>query len=65
MDLLDALAAVCIQREKGEVFFVSLAMDLNAATLHVSSNETVPATIISHLHKIRGQLKELQAVVVL
>jgi hypothetical protein len=63
MDLLDALAAVCIRREKGEVFFVSLAMDLNAATLYVSSNETVPATVISHLCKIRGQLKELRAVV--
>jgi hypothetical protein len=63
MDLLDALAAVCIQKEKAEVFFVSLAMDSNAATLYVSSNETVPATVTSHLHKIRGQLKQLRAVV--
>lgn len=38
MDILDALAAVCIRREKGEVFFVSLAMDPEAATLYVSSN---------------------------
>ena len=27
MDLLDALAATCVQKEKGETFFVSLAMD--------------------------------------
>ncbi|KIK01116.1 hypothetical protein K443DRAFT_663026 [Laccaria amethystina LaAM-08-1] len=38
-------------------------MDPKAATLYVSSNESVPATIISHLHKIWGQLKELQKVV--
>jgi hypothetical protein len=63
MDLLDALAAVCIRREKGEVFFVSLAMDPKAATLYVSSNESVPATVISHLRKILGQLKELRKVV--
>lgn len=63
MDLLDAVAAVCIRKEKAEVFFVSLAMDPKAATLYVSSNESVPATVISHLHKIRGQLKELRKVV--
>ncbi|KIK01195.1 hypothetical protein K443DRAFT_578331 [Laccaria amethystina LaAM-08-1] len=63
MDLLDALAAVCIRKEKGEVFFVSLAMDLKAVTLYVSSNKSVPATVISHLHKIQGQLKELRKVV--
>ena len=62
MDLLDALAAVCIRKEKEQVFFVSLAMDQNAATLYVSSNESVPATVITHLHKIRGQLKELRKV---
>ena len=63
MDLLDALAAVCVRKEKGEVFFVSLAMDPKATTLYVSSNESVPATVISHLHKIWGQLKELRKVV--
>src|SRR6202044_3566076 len=63
MDLLDALAAICIRKEKAEVFFVSLAMDSNAATLYIASNETVPATVISHLQKIWGKLKELQAVV--
>jgi hypothetical protein len=35
MDLLDAFAAVCVRREKGEVFFVSLAMDPHAATLYI------------------------------
>jgi hypothetical protein len=63
MDLLDALAAVCIRKEKGEVFFVSLAMDQKTVTLYVSSNESVPAAVISHLRKIRGQLKELRKVV--
>ena len=37
VDLLDALAAVCIRRESGEV--LSLTMDSNAATVCVSSNE--------------------------
>jgi hypothetical protein len=59
MDLPDAFAAVCVQREKGDIFFVSLAMDPNATTLYVSSNQTVSATVISHLHKMRGQFKEL------
>jgi hypothetical protein len=64
MDLLDALAAICIRKEKTEVFFVSLAMDSTTAALYISSNTTVSATVITHLHKIRGQLKELQATVV-
>jgi hypothetical protein len=49
VDLLDALAAVCIRKEKGEVFFVSLAMDPKAVTLYVSSNESVPATAHCYL----------------
>jgi hypothetical protein len=64
MDLLDALAAICIRKENGEVFFVSLAMDSDAATLYVSSNEPVPTTVISHLQKIRGQVKALKSLVV-
>lgn len=66
MDLLDALAAVCVWKEEKQVMFVSLSMtmDPKAATLYVSSNETVPATVTSHLRIIRGQLKELQSVVV-
>ncbi|EDR15924.1 uncharacterized protein LACBIDRAFT_321001 [Laccaria bicolor S238N-H82] len=64
MDLLDALAAVCVWKERRQVMFVSLSttMDLKAATLYVSSNETVPATVTSHLHIIQGQLKELQSI---
>ena len=62
MSLLDALAAICVRKEKGDVFFVSLTMELNSATLYVSSNETVPPTLISHLHKIWAQLKKLQSV---
>jgi hypothetical protein len=63
MDLLDALAAVCIHKDKAEVFFVSLAMDSEAVTLHVSSNTTAPATVTSHLTRIWGKLRMLQAVV--
>lgn len=62
MNLLDALAAICVHKETKEVYFVSLAMDPNAVTLHVSSNENVPATVATHLCKIRGQLKELRKV---
>jgi hypothetical protein len=63
MDLLDALAAVCIHKDKAEVFFVSLAMDSEAVTLHVSSNTMAPATVTSHLTRIWGKLRMLQAVV--
>jgi len=59
MDLLDALAAICVHNEKGETFFVSLAMDSDSTTLYVSSNKTVPLTITNYLHRIRGQLKQL------
>src|SRR6266568_5685732 len=62
MDLLDALAATCVQKDKGEIFFVSLAMDSDSTTLYVSSNKTVPATVTNYLHRIRGQLKQLHDV---
>jgi hypothetical protein len=62
LDVLDALAAICV-RDKGDVFFVSLAMNPNSATLCVSTNGTVPATLTTHLRKIRGQLKKLKSVV--
>jgi hypothetical protein len=58
MSLLDALAAICVRKEKGDVFFVSLTVELNSVTLYVSSNETVPPSLISHLHKIWAQLKK-------
>jgi len=61
LDVLDALAAICV-RNKGDVFFVSLAVDPNSTTLHVGTNGTVPATLITHLHKIQGQLKKLDSV---
>ena len=59
MDLLDALAAICVHKEKGETFFVSLAMDSDSTTLYISSNNMVPATVTNYLIRIRGQLKEL------
>ena len=62
MDLLDALAATCVQKEMGETFFVSLAMDSDSTTLYVSSNKTVPATVTTYLRRIRGQLKQLHDV---
>jgi len=58
MDLLDALAAICVHKEKGETFFVSLAMGLDSTTLYVSSNKMVPATVTNYLCKIRGQLEQ-------
>jgi len=58
LDVLDALAAICV-RHKGDV---SLTVDPNYTTLHVSTNGTVPATLITHLHKIQGQLKKLNSV---
>jgi hypothetical protein len=65
MDLLglDALAAICVRKEKGQVFCVSMSMEANAVTLFVFSNETVLTTVTSHLQKIRGQLKALKAIV--
>jgi len=43
LNVLDALAAICVQN-KGDIFFVSLAMTPNSATLCVSANGTVPAS---------------------
>jgi len=60
MDLLDALAAICVHKAKGETFFVSLAMDSDSTTLYISSNHTVPATVTNYLFRIRGQLKNLR-----
>ena len=60
MDLLDALAAICVHRAKGETFFVSLAMDSDSTTLYISSNHTVPATVTNYLFRIRDQLKNLR-----
>ena len=59
MDLLDALAAICVQKDKGQTFFVSLAMDSYSTTLYVSSNKTVPVTVADYLRTIQGQLKRL------
>ena len=60
--VLDALAAICVHKDKGDVFFVSLAMDSTAAILYVSANGTVPPPVIAHLHAIQKQLKELRDV---
>ena len=59
-DVLDALAAICVHNDKGNIFFVSLAMNQNSATLHVSTNGTVPTTLTDHLIKIRDQLNALK-----
>ena len=60
-DLLDAFASICVRKEKGEVFSVSLAMDPDSATLYVASNDTVTHNITTYLYKIWGQLKALNA----
>jgi len=56
MDLLDAFVS---EEEKGEVF-VLLAMEPNFA--YIASNNTLPLTISTYLHKIWSQLKDLNAV---
>ena len=62
LDVLDALAAICVHNKKGDVFFVSLAMGVDTATLYVSTNGTVPATLTDHLRVIRRELKVLKSV---
>lgn len=63
MDILDAIAAICIHKPKAGVFFVSLSVESNGATLYVASNKEVPLTVISHLYDVRVQLKKLKAVI--
>lgn len=58
-DFLDALAAVCVRKATGQVFFVSLAVGAESQTLYLSSNETVPSTVTTHLNRIRSQLTKL------
>jgi len=60
LDVLDAIASICVVDR--EIYFVSLAMDPNHATLYVSTNGEVPITVIAHLIDIRRRLKELKAV---
>ena len=46
LDVLDhALAAICFSNERGDVFWVFLAMDSNGAKLYVSTNGPVPANV--------------------
>ena len=52
LDVLDALAAICVSNERGDVFCVSLAMESNGAKLYVSTNGPVPANVtVHHLEK--------------
>ena len=62
MNLLDAFASICVRKEKGEVFFVSLAIESDSVTLYVASNDMVPHSLTTYLYKIWGQLKNLNAV---
>jgi len=61
LDVLDALAAICVRKEK-DIFFVSLAMNQNTTTLYVSTNGTVPAILTNHLRMVRSHLKDLKSV---
>jgi hypothetical protein len=60
MDLLDALAAICVRKEKWEVFYVFMAIDPNAVTLFVSSNETVPASVTSRFDRLGVSLRSIR-----
>jgi hypothetical protein len=62
VNLLDAIAALCVQKPKAEVFFVSLSMDSVGATIYVASNGKVPLSVITHLREIQTHLKKLKAV---
>ena len=61
-DVLDALAAICVSKEQGDIFFVSLAVDSYGTKLYVSTNGTVPSTVIAHLHHIQSKLKHFKSV---
>jgi len=62
MNTLDSLAAICIQKPKSEVFFVSLSVDLDGVTLSIASNKEVPIAVISHLYDVRVQLQKLKSI---
>lgn len=62
LDVLDALAAICVHNSKGDIFFVSLSMNPNSSSLHVSTNGTVSTALTDHLRKVRSQLKVLKDV---
>ena len=51
LDVLDALAAICVHNDKGDIFFVSSALNPDSFTVHVFLNGTVPTTLIDHLKK--------------
>lgn len=65
LNVLDALAAICVHNDKGDIFFVSLSMNPDSSIMHVSSNGTVPTTLIDHLKKVRGQFKLLKDALIL
>ena len=60
--LIDALAAICIQKPKSEVFFVSLSVELDSVTLSIASDKEVPTAVISHLYDVRARLRKLKSI---
>ncbi|KIM39079.1 hypothetical protein M413DRAFT_19880 [Hebeloma cylindrosporum] len=57
--VLDALAAICVSKEKGDVFLLSLAMNPESATLYVATNRRAQPERTTHLVNLQGQLKAL------
>jgi hypothetical protein len=64
--VLRSLAAICVDREHGQVFSVTLTIladDQNSqqVTLHVAENNVVPESLVKHLHDVWEFLRDLKA----
>ena len=56
---LDALAAVAVAKEKGEVIAVALRLTKSSLELIISGNTTIPPETIEYLHALWGLLRAL------
>lgn len=64
--VLRSLAAICVDREHGQVFSLTLTIladDQNSqqATLHLAENNVVPESLVKHLHDVWEFLGDLKA----
>jgi hypothetical protein len=64
--VLRSLAAICVDREHGQVLSVTLTIladDQNSqqVTLHVAENNVVPESLVKHLHDVWEFLRDLKA----
>jgi hypothetical protein len=61
MALLDALAAICINKPKKQVVAVSLSLTTDGSILCIAANDGVESAIPSHLSGIFSQLKDIRS----